>query len=226
MSDKFSINLRAARHESARAAASVGARAAHAESGRNVNSSSGPLATSIASLFLSATAGAAGPQPHAGPVSGVIDTVQYGSDQYYVSGWACQQGNRGSIEVHIYASHAAGRTPATTRRLNLFVATLWTGFGRLRPPGGCFTTSADFIHWSQPALAITRNQMLWREQKGNWSYGYFLLSARRAGSGRSALQCQNKMCYKDTDHGSYLKSPEHIPGAPTQRRYPIYTRSC
>jgi hypothetical protein len=75
---------------------------------------SSTLAASAASLFLSASAcvAAAAPQSHFGPVTGVIDNIQYGSDQYYVSGWACQQGNRGSIDVHIYASHPAGGTPA------------------------------------------------------------------------------------------------------------------
>jgi hypothetical protein len=72
------------------------------------------LVAAITGLCVSALAGvrAASPQPHVGPVTGVIDSVQYGNDQYYVSGWACQQGQRGSIEVHIYAGHPAGGTPA------------------------------------------------------------------------------------------------------------------
>jgi hypothetical protein len=45
---------------------------------------------------------------NAGPVTGVIDGVQFQEDQYYVSGWACQEGQRGSIDVHIYAGHAPG----------------------------------------------------------------------------------------------------------------------
>jgi hypothetical protein len=47
----------------------------------------------------------------AGPVTGVIDGVTFEGDQYYVHGWACQEGNRGSIDVHIYAGHAAGDKP-------------------------------------------------------------------------------------------------------------------
>jgi hypothetical protein len=76
---------------------------------------SSSLASSIASLFLSASTclAAAGPQ-HVGPVTGVIDDIRYEGDQYYIFGWACQQGNRGSIDVHIYASHAAGGRPAGT----------------------------------------------------------------------------------------------------------------
>src|ERR1700737_350605 len=51
---------------------------------------------------------------HAGAVTGVIDGVAFEGDQYYVHGWACQEGNRGSIGVHIYANHPAGGTPAGT----------------------------------------------------------------------------------------------------------------
>ena len=46
-----------------------------------------------------------------GPVTGVIDAISYERNQYYVSGWACQEGIRGSIEVHLYAGHAAGDNP-------------------------------------------------------------------------------------------------------------------
>src|ERR1700730_5297470 len=70
------------------------------------------LATSLASVFLSASACvAAGPPPRPGAVTGVIDAIQYGTDQFYVAGWACQQGNRGSIDVHVYAGGAAGGKP-------------------------------------------------------------------------------------------------------------------
>jgi hypothetical protein len=70
------------------------------------------LAISIAGLSLSVSArfAATAPQSHAGPVIGVIDSVRYEGDQYYVFGWACQQGNRAPIEVHIYAGHPAGGT--------------------------------------------------------------------------------------------------------------------
>lgn len=43
-----------------------------------------------------------------GPVTGVIDSVQFQRDLYYVSGWACQEGQRTSIQVHIYAGGPAG----------------------------------------------------------------------------------------------------------------------
>ena len=50
----------------------------------------------------------------AGRVTGVVDAVRFEGDQYYAFGWACQEGNRGSIEVHLYANHAAGDTPPGT----------------------------------------------------------------------------------------------------------------
>ena len=74
---------------------------------------SGLLAIVIAG-FLSVPPRAAAAAPLAGPVTGVIDAVRYEGDQFYVFGWACQQGNRSSIDVHIYAGHAAGGTPAGT----------------------------------------------------------------------------------------------------------------
>lgn len=67
------------------------------------------LAQMIAGLLL--TTAAATPQTHAGPVVGVIDAVRYEGDQYYVFGWACQQGEKASIAVHIYAGGAAGGNP-------------------------------------------------------------------------------------------------------------------
>jgi hypothetical protein len=52
--------------------------------------------------------------PHPGPVTGVIDGVAFEGDQYYVHGWACQEGQRGSIDVHIYAGHSANDKPPGT----------------------------------------------------------------------------------------------------------------
>ena len=51
-----------------------------------------------------------------------------------------------------------------------------SGFRRFRPEGR-FSTSADFVHRSRPALALSENQMLRRELLGasKWSYGYFSL---------------------------------------------------
>jgi|SRR5580692_154758 hypothetical protein len=57
---------------------------------------------------------AAAQNSRTGLVTGVIDGVRLEGDQYYVSGWACQQGNSGSIEVHIYADHSAYEKPAGT----------------------------------------------------------------------------------------------------------------
>jgi hypothetical protein len=55
-----------------------------------------------------------GQNSHAGLVTGVIDGVAFEGDQYYVHGWACQEGTRGSISVNIYANYAAGGTPPGT----------------------------------------------------------------------------------------------------------------
>jgi len=49
-----------------------------------------------------------------GLVTGVIDGVRLEGDQYYVFGWACQEGQRGSIDVHLYADHSAYEKPAGT----------------------------------------------------------------------------------------------------------------
>src|ERR1700730_4111851 len=57
---------------------------------------------------------AAAQNSRTGLVTGVIDGVRLEGDQSYVSGWACQQGNSGSIEVHIYADHSAYEKPAGT----------------------------------------------------------------------------------------------------------------
>src|SRR5580698_10024940 len=46
-----------------------------------------------------------------GPVTGVIDGVAFEGNQYYVHGWACQEGQRGSIDVHLYAGGLAGGQP-------------------------------------------------------------------------------------------------------------------
>src|ERR1700722_2735130 len=54
-------------------------------------------------LYLAAAAAA--------PVTGVIDGVAFEGDQYYVQGWACQMGQTGSIDVHVYAGNVAGGRP-------------------------------------------------------------------------------------------------------------------
>lgn len=63
----------------------------------------------IGILSTSLTARSQKPQP--GPVTGVIDAVAFEGDQYYVHGWACQEGQRGSIDVHVYSGNAAGGHP-------------------------------------------------------------------------------------------------------------------
>jgi hypothetical protein len=72
-----------------------------------------PLAIGASDLAIGSPAPQA-QNAHPGPVTGVIDSVQFQGDQYYVSGWACQEGQRGSSDVHIYAGHAAGDKPPGT----------------------------------------------------------------------------------------------------------------
>ena len=60
---------------------------------------------------ISARDAFAGANPAAGAVTGVIDAVSFENGQYYVHGWACQEGERGSIAINIYASHPAGAKP-------------------------------------------------------------------------------------------------------------------
>jgi len=62
----------------------------------------------IRSIVACAAAAALGlaQQALAGPVTGVIDAVQYHDGQYYVTGWACQMGQRGSIDVTVSAGAA------------------------------------------------------------------------------------------------------------------------
>jgi hypothetical protein len=78
--------------------------------------SSSLVAALVAGLSLATLVcpAAVGQNSHVGPVTGVIDKIQFDKDQYYVSGWACQEGNRGSIEVHLYANHSAGDKPPGT----------------------------------------------------------------------------------------------------------------
>jgi hypothetical protein len=75
---------------------------------------SGLLGTLIVGLSLVTLAWAAAQNSHAGAVTGVIDGVVFEDDQSYVHGWACQEGNPGSIAINIYASHPAGAKPPGT----------------------------------------------------------------------------------------------------------------
>src|SRR5580658_894470 len=74
------------------------------------------IAALVAGLSFAALAchAAENQNTRAGPVTGVIDGVAFEGDQYYVHGWACQEGNRDSIGVNIYAGHPAGGTPPGT----------------------------------------------------------------------------------------------------------------
>ncbi len=71
------------------------------------------FAAITAGLLLVSSA-ARGQSSHAGLVTGVIDGVAFEGDQYYVHGWACQEGQRAPIGVNLYANHPAGGTPSGT----------------------------------------------------------------------------------------------------------------
>jgi hypothetical protein len=91
----------------------------------------------------------------------------------------------------------------------LFVATLWNqGSGGFGPPGVYFTTSADFVHWSDPVLAVTLNQMLRREPEGNWSFMYFsLIDPASTDSSFSTITDHPYLYYVrlDDSHGPYQR---------------------
>jgi hypothetical protein len=74
------------------------------------------FATLIAGLSYATLAwhAATGQNSLGGSITGVIDDVAFEGDQYYIHGWACQEGNRGSIAINIYANHPAGGTPPGT----------------------------------------------------------------------------------------------------------------
>jgi hypothetical protein len=71
-----------------------------------------PLLLLFAALILRGAYLTHAQQP--GPVTGVIDAVAFEGDQYYVHGWACQEGQRNSIDVHIYAGGFSGGHPPGT----------------------------------------------------------------------------------------------------------------
>lgn len=50
----------------------------------------------------------------AGRVVGHIDGIRFEREQFYIRGWACQQGNKDSLDVHIYADRSAYDNPKGT----------------------------------------------------------------------------------------------------------------
>jgi hypothetical protein len=74
------------------------------------------FAALVAGLFCvpAAWPKAAGQISRAGRVVGYIDGFSYDGGQFHVMGWACQQGNAASVEVHVYADHSAYEKPPGT----------------------------------------------------------------------------------------------------------------
>jgi hypothetical protein len=71
------------------------------------------LVAFVAGLFCVASARSEtlGQNSRAGRVVGNIDGISNDGGQLHVSGWACQQGNPASIDVHIYADRSAYDRP-------------------------------------------------------------------------------------------------------------------
>ena len=72
---------------------------------------------SLAGFFFATWAyrAASAQNAHAGPVTGVIDGVAFEGDQYYVHGWACQEGqSRLDQRQHLRESSRRARTPPGT----------------------------------------------------------------------------------------------------------------
>jgi hypothetical protein len=53
----------------------------------------------------------AGQSSRAGHVVGHIDGIRFEGEQFHIWGWACQQGDKASIAIHLYADHAANDRP-------------------------------------------------------------------------------------------------------------------
>src|SRR6202047_3254851 len=76
-----------------------------------MNASRRPVALLTILFCAASSCSAAAQNPHPGPVTGVIDGVSFEGDQYFVHGWACQEGNRGSVSINLYANHPASGKP-------------------------------------------------------------------------------------------------------------------
>lgn len=92
---------------------------------------------------------------------------------------------------------------------NLFVATLIDPYDNFYgPPGLYLSTSPDLIQWSQPTLVVTIADLLAKEPKGNWSYGYFsLLDPKATDPNFSTITDTAYLYYvrSDENHGPYVR---------------------
>jgi hypothetical protein len=63
-----------------------------------------PLAVTCVGLFFAPlSCSEAVAQPHAGRIIGSLDGISQDGDHFFISGWACQQGQKKSIAVHVFA---------------------------------------------------------------------------------------------------------------------------
>jgi hypothetical protein len=64
------------------------------------------VAVGVCCVFLGSSE-MSGQNPRAGRIVGNIDGIGQDGDQFFISGWACQQGRKDSIQIHIYAGSSA-----------------------------------------------------------------------------------------------------------------------
>src|SRR5215467_7276795 len=78
------------------------------------------IITLLVTLIISelASSDAIAQNARVGQVIGNIDGVARDGDQTYISGWACQQGQKKSINVAIFTDHSAYDTPKGTFIMN------------------------------------------------------------------------------------------------------------
>lgn len=124
--------------------------------------------------------------PYRGPVAHpeehIFKPVPY---MYYVNG--------------VYYHEAAHR----------FVAVLFDPWNdAYGPPGFYLSTSTDMVNWSKPTMVIAQSQLLAKEPKGNWTYGYFSLVDPNSKDPNYGTITDNPYVYyvrSDANHGPYVR---------------------
>jgi hypothetical protein len=84
--------------------------------GRRIAARAGNWLTLVAALGASMWTASASAQNATSPprtprMAGSIDFIRFEGDQFHISGWACQVGNKAAIDVRIYADHSAVDNP-------------------------------------------------------------------------------------------------------------------
>lgn len=68
----------------------------------------------VVALCVASPASAQTSSRTVGRIVGNIDGISQDGDQVFISGWACQQGQKKSILVHVFADHSVYDKPAGT----------------------------------------------------------------------------------------------------------------